>query len=78
MPMIMLIIIGIAAGFLATRVMNVQADLPTTIVIGIAGALAGGFLLRMLLVMTTFAAGLVGAVLGAVAVIWLYQKYIER
>jgi uncharacterized membrane protein YeaQ/YmgE (transglycosylase-associated protein family) len=76
--MIMLIIIGIAAGFLATRVMNVQADLPTTIVIGIAGALAGGFLLRMLLVMTTFAAGLVGAVLGAVAVIWLYQKYIER
>jgi uncharacterized membrane protein YeaQ/YmgE (transglycosylase-associated protein family) len=76
--MIMLIIIGIAAGFLATRVMNVQADLPTTIVIGIAGALAGGFLLRMLLVMTTFAAGLVGAVLGAIAVIWLYQKYIER
>ena len=76
--MLMLIIIGIAAGFLATRVMKVQADLPTTIVIGIGGALAGGFLLRMLLVMTTFAAGLIGAVLGAVVLIWLYQKYIER
>lgn len=76
--MLMLIIIGIAAGFLATRVMKVQADLPTTIVIGIAGALVGGFLLRLLLVMTTFAAGLIGAVLGAVALIWLYQKYIER
>ncbi|MDP4891852.1 GlsB/YeaQ/YmgE family stress response membrane protein [Cypionkella sp.] len=76
--MIMLIIIGIAAGFLATRVMKVQADLPTTIVIGIGGALAGGFLLRLLLAMTTFAAGFIGAVLGAVALIWLYQKYIER
>jgi uncharacterized membrane protein YeaQ/YmgE (transglycosylase-associated protein family) len=76
--MLMLIIIGIAAGFLATRVMKVQADLPTTIVIGIGGALAGGFLLRLLLVMTTFAAGLIGAVLGAVVLIWLYQKYIER
>ena len=76
--MIMLIIIGIAAGFLATRVMKVQADLPTTIVIGIGGALAGGFLLRLLLAMTTSAAGFIGAVLGAVALIWLYQKYIER
>ena len=76
--MIMLIIIGIAAGFLATRVMKVQADLPTTIVIGIGGALAGGFLLRLLLAMTTFPAGFIGAVLGAVALIWLYQKYIER
>lgn len=76
--MIMLIIIGIAAGFLATRVMKVQADLPTTIIIGIGGALAGGFLLRLLLAMTTFAAGFIGAVLGAVALIWFYQKYIER
>ena len=58
--------------------MKVQADLPTTIVIGIGGALAGGFLLRLLLAMTTFAAGFIGAVLGAVALIWLYQKYIER
>lgn len=76
--MIMLIIVGIAAGFLATRVMKVQADLPTTIIIGIGGALLGGFLLRMLLLMTSVAAGLIGAVLGALALIWLYQKYIER
>ena len=38
MPIISLLIIGAAAGFLATRLMKVQADVPTTIVIGVAGA----------------------------------------
>ena len=48
MPILMLIIVGIAAGFLATRLMKVQTDVPTTIAIGVAGALMGGFLLRFL------------------------------
>jgi uncharacterized membrane protein YeaQ/YmgE (transglycosylase-associated protein family) len=76
--MIFLIIVGIAAGFLATRVMNVRTDVPTTIVIGIGGALIGGLLLRSLVALTSWAAGLVGAVLGAMALIWLYKTYIQR
>ncbi len=76
--MIFIIIVGIAAGFLATRVMNVRTDVPTTIVIGIGGALIGGLLLRSIVALTSWAAGLVGAVLGAMALIWLYKTYIQR
>ena len=51
MGIVLLIIIGAAAGFLATRLMRWEADIPTTIVIGVAGALLGGFALRALLMM---------------------------
>lgn len=76
--MLFLIIVGIAAGFLATRVMGVETDVPTTIVIGIGGALVGGLLLRSLVALTSWAAGLFGAILGAMALIWLYKTYMNR
>lgn len=78
MGVIYLIIIGAAAGFLATRLMRVETDTVTTIAIGIFGALVGGLILRFLLVVTGLLAGFVGAVLGAALLIWLYQTYIER
>lgn len=73
--MVLLIVVGIAAGFLATRLMRLEADIPTTIAIGVAGALVGGFLLRALITMASWMAGFVGAVLGAIALIWLYKTY---
>jgi uncharacterized membrane protein YeaQ/YmgE (transglycosylase-associated protein family) len=76
--MIPLIIIGVAAGFLATRLMRVETDVPTTVVIGIAGALIGGFLLRTLVMISGWMAGMVGAFLGAIALIWLYKTYISK
>ncbi|WP_376875416.1 GlsB/YeaQ/YmgE family stress response membrane protein [Albirhodobacter sp. R86504] len=75
MPVFALIIIGIAAGFLATRLMKIDTDIVTTIAIGILGALIGGLALRLLIAVTGFMAGLVGAVLGAMALIWLYKHY---
>lgn len=69
------LIIGIAAGFLATRFMKLQTDVPTTIAIGLGGALIGGLILRTLIVLTGAMAGLIGAVLGAVALIWLWNRY---
>ena len=75
---IWLIIIGAAAGFLATRIMRIEADIPTTVAIGIAGALIGGFVLRALTTMLGLLSGLVGAVLGALLLIWLWQKYVRR
>ncbi|MDZ4395902.1 GlsB/YeaQ/YmgE family stress response membrane protein [Cypionkella sp.] len=78
MGLVFLIVIGTAAGFLATRVMRVEADVPTTVVLGIAGALIGGLLLRSLVVITGWLAGLVGAVLGAIVLIWLYKTYFSR
>ncbi|GLS85341.1 hypothetical protein GCM10010873_03140 [Cypionkella aquatica] len=78
MGLVFLVIVGTAAGFLATRLMRIDTDVPTTIVIGVAGALIGGFLLRGLVLITSWLAGLVGAILGAIVLIWLYKIYIAR
>jgi len=75
---IALIIIGAAAGFLATRIMRIEADIPTTMLIGIVGALVGGLVLRALVTMMGALAGFVGAVLGALVVIWIWQTYLKR
>ncbi|WP_170419030.1 GlsB/YeaQ/YmgE family stress response membrane protein [Ruegeria atlantica] len=78
MPVIALIVIGAAAGFLATRLMRIEANIPTTMLIGIIGALVGGFLLRALITVAGWLSGFVGAVLGALLVIWIWQTYLRR
>lgn len=78
MPILMLVIVGAAAGFLATRVMRLEADVPTTIAIGVFGALIGGLVLRALITMAGWAAGFVGAVMGAMLLIWLWRMWSTR
>ncbi|MBS9715457.1 GlsB/YeaQ/YmgE family stress response membrane protein [Pseudohalocynthiibacter aestuariivivens] len=75
MGFIALFIVGAAAGFLATRLMKIEADVITTVSVGVLGALVGGVLLRTSLAVMGWAAGFVGAVLGAMALIWLWQRY---
>ena len=58
--------------------MRIEADIPTTMLIGIVGALIGGFVLRMLVTVMGWLSGFVGAVLGALLVIWLWQNYLRR
>ena len=74
----MIAIMGAAAGFLATRFMRVQTDVPTTVVIGIVGAVVGASILRLLAVLTGLAAYFVGAVLGAMVLIWAWRTYISK
>ncbi len=78
MPVIFLIIVGAAAGFVATRMMNLKTDVVTTVSIGVFGALIGGLLLRLILMLGGIAFGFVGAVLGAVFLIWAYRTYIKK
>ena len=78
MPILLLVIIGAAAGFLATRFMKLDADVPTTIAIGIFGALVGGLILRALITMASWAAGFVGAAMGAMLLIWLWRRWAGR
>ena len=78
MPAVWLVIIGAAAGFLATRLMRLETDVITTVVIGMAGAVIGGMVLRFLLLLSGALAGLVGAVLGAMLLIWLWRTYIRK
>ena len=77
MPLIALMIIGAAAGFLATRVMKVNMDVPSTVALGVFGALMGGLVLRGLIMVTGWAAGFIGAVLGAILLIWLWKTYLR-
>jgi len=78
MSILFLIIIGTAAGFIATRIMDVEMGVPQTIAVGVIGALVGGWIIQFLLSMMGAAAGLVGAIFGAVLLLWLYQKYVAR
>ena len=78
MQIVYLIIIGAAAGFLATRLMRIEADIPTTIVIGIAGALIGGLLVHTVLAVMGMLGGLIGAVAGAMVLIWAWRRFSGR
>lgn len=77
MAFLWLMIVGAAAGFLATRVMKVQTDVPTTVAIGVLGALLGGGLVRVLIWSLGTLAGFLGAFLGALALIWLWKTYMR-
>lgn len=76
--LLVIIVIGAAAGFLATRMMKVQTDVPTTIVIGIVGSVIGWALIRFLIAITSWAAMFVGGVLGAMLLIWAWRTYISK
>ena len=75
---ILLLIVGAAAGFLATRMMRLNTDVPTTIAIGVGGAVIGGLVIRLLLEITGWLSGFVGAILGAVVLIWLWKTFGPR
>ena len=75
MNIIFLVIVGAVAGYLATRIMRVEAGLLPTIGIGIAGALIGGLVLQLALAVLGILAGLIGAVLGALLPIFIYRSY---
>ena len=78
MQIILLVIVGAAAGFIATRLMRVEADIPTTMFIGIIGAILGGLILRFAASVLGLMGGFVGAVLGALLLVWLWQTYLKR
>ena len=77
MPLIWLLVVGVAVGFLATRILKVDLDTPSTIALGVLGALIGGLVLRALVLMAGIGAGVVGALLGAVLLIWAWKSWIK-
>ncbi|MCC6002443.1 MAG: GlsB/YeaQ/YmgE family stress response membrane protein [Pararhodobacter sp.] len=76
--LLLLALIGAAAGYVATRVMRVDADLPTAMGIGVLGALLGGLGLRMLMTVGGWAMTFVLALGGSMALIWLWQRFQRR
>ena len=75
MPLVALLIVGVAVGFLATRMLKVDLDTPSTIALGVLGALIGTVVLRGLVLLAGIGAGFVGALLGALALIWAWKMW---
>ena len=73
--MLYLVIIGAAAGFIATRMMKLEIGVIQTVALGVIGALVGGFALRILLALMGAAAGLIGAILAVMVLIYFYQQF---
>jgi uncharacterized membrane protein YeaQ/YmgE (transglycosylase-associated protein family) len=78
MSLLILIIVGAAAGFLATRVMKIEAGLFPTLAVGVLGALVGGVILRLLSSAFGMLSGFAGAVLGAILLLWLWQRFFAK
>lgn len=75
MPLIALLIVGVAVGFLATRILKVDLDTPSTIALGVLGALIGSVVLRGLTMLVGMGAGFVGALMGALVLIWAWKTW---
>jgi len=75
MPILLLIVVGTAVGFIATRLLNVKLGLLPTVAIGVLGALVGGLIVRFLIALTSAASGIVGALIGAALLVWLVKIY---
>jgi uncharacterized membrane protein YeaQ/YmgE (transglycosylase-associated protein family) len=80
MPLIIFVaMIGIAAGLIAVRVMNVKTDFITAAAFGIGGALLGWFVLRALLgvsgMLVAIAGATIVAVLGALLLILIWKQF---
>jgi uncharacterized membrane protein YeaQ/YmgE (transglycosylase-associated protein family) len=76
------LVLGLIAGFIASKIVNhTGSGLVMDIVLGVVGALVGGFLFSLF-----GAAGVTGfniysmlvAMIGAVAVLWIYHALADR
>jgi len=82
MGIIAWLVLGLIAGFIASRIVNhTGSGLVMDIILGVIGALVGGFIFSFF-----GAAGVTGfniysmivAVVGAVVVLWLYHMLVGR
>lgn len=68
------VIIGALAAFLAKRQFNWPLSNVTAAAIGLGGAMMGTGVAQALLPIDGTGAGVVGAILGAVALVWVWQR----
>lgn len=78
MPIVILIVVGAAAGFLATRLLRIEAGIIPTMAVGMGGAIIGALILRALSSLMGLMAGFVGALLGALLLAWIWKTYFRK
>lgn len=73
------IIIGIAAGWIAEKVMKREHGLITNLVVGVVGALIGGFVAGLVgISFGGWVGSLVISTLGAIILLWLFSLMRKR
>ena len=80
MEFIWMLIIGLIAGAIAKLIMPGKdpGGIIITMLLGVAGAFVGGFLFQALGIGGGGAAGLIGAVIGALVLLALYRFFMRR
>ena len=81
MSIVWMILIGLVAGAIAKLIMPGKdpGGIIVTIVIGIVGSIVGGFILGLFSDDRGFGpTGIIGSILGALLVLWLYRKFAAR
>lgn len=79
MPVLLVLIVGAAAGAIAVHFMKLNVSIWVAAAIGVLGALFGGIILRALAVLMLGASSVgslfVGGLIGAIVLIWIYRTY---
>lgn len=82
MSVVLMIVLGLVAGAIAKLIMPGRdpGGIIVTILLGIAGSLVGGFIFNNLLGMGggDRYAGLIGSVIGAILLLFLYRLFVGR
>lgn len=82
MNLLSTIIVGLIAGYLASKLMKTNTGILTNLILGVAGGFVGGWLSSLV-----FGVDLVGglnltsivvALLGAIVVIWVYRFFKKK
>ena len=78
--LIYFLLIGLLAGWLAGRIMAGRSlDPARSLVVGVVGAILGGFLFQVVgLAATGLIGSLIGATVGAIVLLFLLQKFGKR
>ena len=76
MKIILFLVIGLAAGWLAGEIMKSRRGIVANMVIGVVGSFIGGFVFGLIgLGATGLLGSLILATIGAVILIWLINRF---
>ena len=82
MSFIAWIILGVVAGFIASKIVNKQGEgFIVDLILGVIGSVVGGFLFSVVGIQTTTGFNLyslIVAVIGAIVVLWIYHAIVGR
>ncbi len=79
MPVLLVLIVGAAAGAIAVHFMKLEVSIWVAAAIGVLGAIFGGIILRGMAVLMLGAGSVgglfIGGLVGAIVLIWIYRTY---